>query len=66
MNKQNLLRLAAHLENGRPGGHEVFDFRFVHIGEPTEIHCGTRGCALGELPAAFPEASTFRPELHEG
>jgi hypothetical protein len=59
MNKERLLKLADHLENGVLG-HITFDFNTInssidHTLIRDEDHpCGTNGCALGECPFAFP------------
>ena len=48
---QRLLKLADHLHHGKLA-HKIFDFSVINsIAAP---RCGTRGCALGELPALFP------------
>jgi len=49
MNEERLLKLAKHLESGKLG-HKEFDFRII------DRTCGSAGCALGELPFAFPDA----------
>jgi hypothetical protein len=53
-----LLKLAEHLETGKLG-HEVFNYHVVNggaLGEQLyDNGCGSCGCALGELPYAFPE-----------
>lgn len=54
-----LLKLAAHLENGRPGGHKKFDFSKWHVNHGDENHCGTLGCAIGEMPVVFPKLARF-------
>lgn len=46
-----LLKLADHLDAGRPGGHTYFNF--LKISNSTTAHCGSAGCALGELPIVF-------------
>lgn len=56
-----LLKLAAHLEAGRPGGHKKFDFATWSENHATEKHCGTAGCAVGELPVIFPRLAYFEP-----
>lgn len=66
MNKARLLKLARHLETGSLG-HRKFNFEYVHVVDPgkTKIKvgrdlkvtvkpCNAAGCALGELPFAFP------------
>jgi hypothetical protein len=59
MNKERLLKLADHLENGVLG-HITFDFNTInstvdHTPIIDRDHpCGTNGCALGECPIAFP------------
>ena len=60
MRADRLLRLAEHLENGRPGGHRRFDFALAHEGTATEKHCGSVGCALGDCLAIWPEDSRVR------
>lgn len=61
MNKERLLKMADFLETLPP---HKFDFAdYVHIGSkfPAEAlaapeeHCGTTACAVGWLPAMFPE-----------
>lgn len=52
MNKERLLKLVEHLEQGKLG-HDKFDF--THIHSENRHKCGTSGCALGELPFVFPE-----------
>ena len=54
--KDRLLKLAAHLETGELG-HEVFDFALINDAQGPE--CGTRGCAIGELPIVFPDEWKF-------
>ena len=66
MEKAKLLRLAEHLENGRPGGHVTFDFSTYRLGTPSEKHCGTAGCALGECMVLWPERFTINPSYAEG
>lgn len=51
MNKERLLKLAGHLLSGKLG-HEVFDFSLYN--DRKGPICGTRGCAIGELPVIFP------------
>lgn len=56
MNKERLLKLADHLENGELA-HKVFDYSTYNStpGEYLDINvCGTAGCAIGELPAVWP------------
>lgn len=50
-NIKRLEELAQHLETGTLG-HKVFDFATINGGFKNE--CGTNGCALGELPALYP------------
>jgi hypothetical protein len=57
-----LLKLADHLEAGRPGGHKKFDFTVIHYNHGDENHCGSVGCALGELPVLFPKSWEFSGE----
>lgn len=59
MNAKRLIKLAEHLENGRPGGHKKFDFTVIHQNHGTEKHCGSVGCAMGELPVVFPSYWKF-------
>lgn len=49
-NTRRLLKLAKHLR-GKNRGHDRFDFGAISW----ENHCGTAGCAIGELPFAFPK-----------
>jgi hypothetical protein len=58
MHKERLLWLARHLRSGRLG-HENFDYKEINAGGTYENMCGTRGCALGELPIAFPDKWKF-------
>lgn len=53
---KRLLKLAEHLEHGKLG-HDKFDFMFISADYDTGAgkSCGTMGCAIGELPYAFPE-----------
>jgi hypothetical protein len=62
LHRERLLKLAKHLENGRPGGHEVFDFSIWSVG-PVGYgrQCGTSGCALGECPTLFPDQWFLTP-----
>lgn len=46
-----LAKLAEHLEKGQLG-HVRFDFSTINDTESP--HCGTAGCALGELPIVWP------------
>lgn len=63
MKKTRLLTLARHLESGKLG-HKKFDFS--NINEPPFPRkaavkgCGTSGCAVGELPIAFPKDWFFK------
>jgi len=57
MNAERLLALADHLEKGKLG-HERFDFGVINIGGGF-YECGTAGCAMGELPIAFPDHFRF-------
>ena len=67
MEKDRLLKLAEHLENGRPGGHVEFYFGDWHRPLPPDeratpqepTHCGTLGCAVGECPVLWPEEWAF-------
>ena len=54
IHRDRLLRLAEHLERGRLS-HEKFDYRYVHS------CCGTSGCAIGEMPAIWPDRFYMRP-----
>ena len=45
---KRLLKLAKHLEKNRVL--DKFDFKIVF----KRSHCGTSGCAMGELPYCFP------------
>lgn len=58
MNKTRLLKLATHLESGKLG-HAKFDFNQFNIGGAGPDKCGTRGCAIGECPIAFPRQWKF-------
>lgn len=44
--------------------HQKFDFALVSEGKKDlkGNYCGTAGCAVGELPAAFPRQWGFRPQ----
>jgi len=57
MNKERLLKLAAHLRNGKLG-HEVFDMNHWNEGG-LPYACGTHGCAIGEMPILEPEHWCF-------
>jgi len=57
--RDRLLKLAAHLENGRPGGHRYFDFSIIHQNHGSPRHCGTSGCAIGEMPVVWPRLFVF-------
>ena len=64
-----LARLAKHLEAGRPGGHAVFDFNVVALAGDAETptgHCGSAGCAIGELPVVWPRYWAFEPVAADG
>jgi hypothetical protein len=52
--ESRLLSFANHLEYGKPA-HDVFDFMRISVKRP----CGTAGCAMGELPACFPDQFKF-------
>ena len=52
MNRERLLQLADHLENGKLG-HKIFDF--IKFNDTTESMCGTAGCAIGECPILWPD-----------
>ncbi len=62
MPRTDLLRqLAAHLRSDHRA-HPIFDFNFFNSGysELTPNVCGTRGCAVGECPAIWPEVWKWR------
>lgn len=59
-----LLQLAAHLESGQLA-HGKFQFDTFSNGPFDTRHCGTAGCALGELPAAFPDVFQWAPPDYE-
>ena len=67
MRADRLQQLAAHLRAGRHGGHQRFDlmivrqpFTYVEKQQPmARQHCGTAGCAMGELPVVFPQDWEF-------
>jgi len=53
---KRLLKLAKHLETGKRE-HDHFDFRVIHQLRHISTSgrdCGSYGCAMGELPRAFP------------
>lgn len=56
--KERLLKLADHLRNGKLG-HKVFDFSVWNEGATYGHPCGTRGCAIGEMPVIDPEKWTW-------
>jgi hypothetical protein len=68
MNKQRLLQIADHLESGKLL-HKNFDFTVINANlfegaKLTNVDdiahpCGTNGCAIGELPAIWPEDWTW-------
>ena len=58
VNKGRLLKLAKHLKSGELG-HKKFDFGVINHSPFNKSGCGTRGCALGELPFAFPKFWKF-------
>lgn len=70
MRKARLLKLADHLDKGKLI-HKEFYFGKYNDGPLQNIgkikNCGTRGCAIGECPAVFPEhwkfADSFDPIL---
>lgn len=65
IHKNRLLKLAKHLRSGKLG-HKRFDFRVVNEsknGMPCENECGYRGCAIGEMPIAFPSSRFKFDEL---
>ncbi len=52
---RRLQRMAAHLQNQKAKHHRTFNFAFIVGPSPSEgPSCGTAGCAVGELPYAFP------------
>lgn len=57
IHKQRLLKIAEHLES-KNLAHKYFDFDVYNNDNSEEqnldINCGTHGCAIGELPAVFP------------
>jgi len=64
---ERLLKLVEHLESGKLGQDE-FDFTTYHglkIDPETETICGTRGCAIGELPHVFPQDWVY-PNAYTG
>lgn len=59
-----LQKVVTHLK-GDKIGHAKFDFSKFHQ-EPTFLnkifgHCGSNGCAIGELPLIFPQSWEFCP-----
>lgn len=58
INKQRLLKLAD-LRYGKLG-HSSFDFRYLNLDGNEKNHCGSRGCALGEMPIVDPEEWTWK------
>lgn len=54
-----LLHLAHHLERGKLA-HRQFDFSAINKGPRNAKGCGTSGCALGELPALWPDVWNWR------
>lgn len=56
---KRLLKLADHLEAGRPGGHKKFNFQVWHENHGSKNFCGTAGCAVGEIPVIWPRAAGF-------
>lgn len=59
-NTDRLLKLAGHLEAGALA-HSKFKFDTFSDGPYLDNHCGTAGCAIGELPAAFPDLFRWAP-----
>lgn len=60
---KSLKVLAKHLLTGKLG-HKKFDFSSYNANEESAIQpygniCGTNGCAIGELPFAFPKKFLF-------
>jgi len=60
MNKDRLLKLAAHIISDKVG-HKEFNFNHYNTGFVDAIFntCGTSGCAIGECPIAFPDEWLF-------
>ncbi len=56
-----LLKLAKHLESGKLL-HKSFNFWEVNSGKLKANHCGTVGCAMGEMPAVFPKQIEFNKD----
>lgn len=61
LHKERLEKLAAHLEKGKLG-HEKFTFALINSGPRDKRGLGRSGCALGELPFAFPGQYVFTSE----
>lgn len=59
---QLLRKLAKHLRLARTRGLDKFNFGYVFA----ESDCGTSGCAIGELPFAFPKAKLKMNEMGIG
>ena len=61
MNKERLLKLADHLENGNLG-HKYFSFSVWNSDDwqdGADVKCGTMGCAIGECPFVWPDDWKF-------
>lgn len=65
MNKERLMKIVEHLRHGKLG-HKVFDFSHINVDvtdngsiTPANGHCGTNGCAMGELPIIWPDQFKF-------
>lgn len=56
--KQRLMTLAHFLMRGQLS-HEQFNFNVFNVGGSLARPCGHTGCAIGELPACFPEHWQF-------
>lgn len=65
MNKERLLKLADHLDNGVLK-HDKFNFKLLTTLGRTDNVCGTQGCALGECPVAFPDEWEYRFMIDQG
>lgn len=69
-----LQQLADHLRYGNLG-HAKFDFSVLHnkatLFQKFRGHCGSNGCAIGELPMVFPAHFSYRkgadgsPQIHQ-
>ena len=56
--KKRLLKLANHLLKGKLG-HKRFDFSVFNQHYKSNNLCGSRGCALGEMPIVWPKQWRF-------